>query len=127
MQDAAIAVIVELIVCIDPYGRVRDNRGSVRFGNLDLNALAAIRAVQREIERFSAELAGKPRWLVMNKIDLLDAGERRRRCDALLAALDWQGPAFAVSAATGEGTDELARKIATALGCAAEAAVSVAQ
>ena len=89
--------------------------------------LAAIRAVQREIERFSAELAGKPRWLVMNKIDLLDAGERRRRCDALLAALDWQGPAFAVSAATGEGTDELARKIATALECAAEAAVSVAQ
>ena len=89
--------------------------------------LAAIRAVQREIERFSAELAGKPRWLVMNKIDLLGAGERRRRCDALLAALDWQGPAFAVSAATGEGTDELARKIATALECAAEAAVSVAQ
>ena len=89
--------------------------------------LAAIRAVQREIERFSAELAGKPRWLVMNKIDLLDAGERRRRCDALLAALDWQGPAFAVSAATGEGTDELAQKIATALECAAEAAVSVAQ
>ena len=89
--------------------------------------LAAIRAVQREIERFSAELAGKPRWLVMNKIDLLDAGERRRRCDALLAALDWQGPAFAVSAATGEGTDELAQKIAGALECAAEAAVSVAQ
>lgn len=89
--------------------------------------LAAIRAVQREIERFSAELASKPRWLVMNKIDLLDAGERRRRCDALLAALDWQGPAFAVSAATGEGIDELAQKIATALKCAAEAAVSVAQ
>lgn len=89
--------------------------------------LAAIRAVQREIERFSAELAGKPRWLVMNKIDLLDVGERRRRCDALLAALDWQGPAFAVSAATGEGTDELAQKIAMALECAAEAAVSVAQ
>ena len=89
--------------------------------------LAAIRAVQREIEQFSAELAGKPRWLVMNKIDLLDAGERRRRCDALLAALDWQGPAFAVSAATGEGTDELAQKIATALESAAEAAVSVAQ
>ena len=89
--------------------------------------LAAIRAVQREIERFSAELASKPRWLVMNKIDLLDAGERRRRCDALLAALDWQGPAFAVSAATGQGIDELAQKIATALKCAAEAAVSVAQ
>ena len=86
--------------------------------------LAAVRAVQREIERFSAELAGKPRWLIMNKIDLLDAGERRRRCDALLAALDWQGPAFAVSAATGEGTDELAQKIAAALECEAEASVA---
>ena len=89
--------------------------------------LAAVRAVQREIERFSAELAGKPRWLVMNKIDLLDVGERHRRCDALIAALDWQGPAFAVSAATGEGTDELAQKIAAALECAAEAAASVAE
>ena len=86
--------------------------------------LAAVRAVQREIERFSAELAGKPRWLVMNKIDLLDAEERRRRCDALLAALDWQGPAFAVSAATGEGTDELAQKIVAALECEAEASVA---
>lgn len=86
--------------------------------------LAAVRAVQREIERFSVELAGKPRWLVMNKIDLLDAGERRCRCDALLAALDWQGPAFAVSAATGEGTDELGQKIAAALECEAEASVA---
>lgn len=84
--------------------------------------VADVRAIEREIERFSTELADKPRWLVMNKIDLLEAQERQRRCDELLAALDWRAPAFAVSAATGEGTEELARKVVQALEEAAEEA-----
>ena len=84
--------------------------------------VADVRAIEREIGRFSAELAGKPRWLVMNKIDLLEPGDRRRRCEELLAALDWDAPAFAVSAATGEGTGQLAREIVQALEEAGEAA-----
>ena len=84
--------------------------------------VADVRALEREIGRFSAELAGKPRWLVMNKIDLLEPAERRRRCDELLAALDWDAPAFEVSAATGEGTGTLAQEIVQALEGEAEAA-----
>ncbi len=81
----------------------------------EADPVADVRAIEREIERFSAALADKPRWLVMNKVDLLDEEERRRRCAELVAALDWRAPAFEVSAATGEGTERLAGKIVEAL------------
>lgn len=64
-----------------------------------------------ELGRFSDELAGKTRWLVINKIDLLDEetlAEARKR---LLDALQWQGPVFEVSAVSGEGTRTLAQAI----------------
>ena len=81
----------------------------------------AIRAIEQELLNYSDELAGKPRWLVINKIDLLDTADREIRCQALLDSLDWQAPVFRVSAATGEGTDELAQAIVRSLEEAAEA------
>ena len=71
----------------------------------------SVRALERELEKFSAELAGKPRWLVINKIDLLDADTLALMQADLLEDLGWQGPVFAVSAATGEGTKALAQAI----------------
>lgn len=71
----------------------------------------AVRALQRELAKFSAELAEKPRWLVINKIDLLDDETLALMKQDLLDGLDWQGPVFEVSAATGEGTEALARAI----------------
>jgi GTP-binding protein len=70
-----------------------------------------VRAIAQELENFSADLAAKPRWLVINKIDLLDKGDRALAKQRLLDQLAWQGPAFEVSAATGEGTEALARAI----------------
>ena len=64
-------------------------------------------AVVRELERFSPALAARPRWLVLNKIDLLDeasVGEQRQK---ILSALDWQGPVYEVSAVAGRHTDRL--------------------
>ena len=72
-------------------------------------------AIAKELENFSADLAAKPRWLVINKIDLLDHGDRETARQRLLDRLDWQGPVFEVSAATGEGTEALARAIAREL------------
>ncbi len=71
----------------------------------------AVRALQRELAKFSAELAEKPRWLVINKIDLLDDDTLALMKQDLVDELDWQGPVFEVSAATGEGTEALARAI----------------
>lgn len=70
-----------------------------------------VRAIATELGNFSEDLAGKPRWLVINKIDLLDDAERVAAREGLLADLGWTGPVFEVSAATGEGTEKLAQAI----------------
>ncbi len=71
----------------------------------------SVRAVANELEKFSAELTESPRWLVINKVDLLASDARAERRQALVADLDWDGPIFEVSAATGEGCDELAQAV----------------
>ena len=82
----------------------------------------SVRALERELENFSDDLAEKPRWLVLNKIDLLDADARKTVRADIVAALEWTGPVHEVSAATGEGTEELAHAVMQALEEAAEAA-----
>ncbi|MGA8203591.1 MAG: GTPase ObgE [Woeseiaceae bacterium] len=71
----------------------------------------AVRAIATELEKFSAELAAKPRWLVINKIDLLDASDRASTREALVRELGWDGPVFEVSAATGEGVAALGQAV----------------
>ncbi|MCE5359462.1 Obg family GTPase CgtA [Candidatus Igneacidithiobacillus taiwanensis] len=68
-----------------------------------------------ELEAYSAELASRPRWLVGNKADLFRPEEAQAQFQALIDALDWQGPAFLVSAATGSGCKELAQAVWRAL------------
>jgi GTP-binding protein len=65
------------------------------------------RAIVSELKKYDAKLAAKPRWLVLNKIDLLPEDERGRRVAEFLRRFRWQRPHFAVSAATGEGCREL--------------------
>ena len=71
----------------------------------------SVRALERELARFSEELAAKPRWLVINKIDLLDDEAQVEAREDLLQKLDWNEPVFEVSAATGEGTEALAQAV----------------
>lgn len=70
-----------------------------------------VTAIANELGKFSADLAEKPRWLIINKIDLLNAEDLAIARDKLLADLDWQGPVFEVSAATREGTEALGQAI----------------
>jgi len=74
-----------------------------------------VTAIATELGKFSDELAGKPRWLVINKIDLLNAEDLAAARERLLTDLDWQGPVFAVSAATGEGTEALGQAVMRSL------------
>jgi len=69
--------------------------------------VADVRAIVRELEKFSAELAARERWLVLNKVDLLSAEEREARCSDLVQQLDWRGPVFQLSALSGAGTEAL--------------------
>jgi GTP-binding protein len=72
---------------------------------------ADARAIVTELVNFSAALAEKPRWLVINKIDLLAPDELAKRRKTLLRDLGWDGPVFEVSAATGAGTEALAQAV----------------
>src|SRR5213075_762775 len=63
-----------------------------------------VRTIAKELKKFDAELAKRPRWLVLNKADLLPEDEREARAKAIVRKLRWTKPWFMVSAATGEGT-----------------------
>lgn len=71
----------------------------------------AARKILQELERYSPELAAKPRWLVVNKADLLPDDERESVVAALVDKLDWSGPVYTVSALSGQGTDALCRAV----------------
>ncbi len=73
--------------------------------------VASARAIVAELERFSPELAGRDRWLVLNKIDLLAPDARVAHCDALVQRLGYTGPVYDVSALSGEGCRELCQAI----------------
>jgi GTPase len=72
-------------------------------------------AIAAELEKFSPELAAKPRWLVLNKVDLLSDEDLAVARQMLLEQLGWKGPVFEVSAATGAGTEALAHAVIQAL------------
>jgi GTP-binding protein len=63
-----------------------------------------VRAIEDELRRYDPGMLAKPRWLVMNKGDLLDPDERDRRAEAIVKGLDWKEPWFVVSAIGREGT-----------------------
>ncbi|MGH8317566.1 MAG: Obg family GTPase CgtA [Steroidobacteraceae bacterium] len=69
------------------------------------------RAIIRELKRFSQELAAKPRWLVINKSDLLPEAEAQKRARAIVRSLRYRRPHFLVSGATGRGTQELCETV----------------
>ncbi len=76
----------------------------------------SVRIIEKELARYSLEnnedsLAGRERWLVFNKIDLLPPDEQQARCDEIVKKLGWQGKAYAISAATGLNTKELSYDI----------------
>ena len=67
----------------------------------DADPVKDARAIVGELKKFSKDLRTKPRWLVLNKIDLLPADEAEKRCAEIVRRLRWKGPTFRISAVTG--------------------------
>ncbi|MGB7754928.1 MAG: Obg family GTPase CgtA [Salinisphaera sp.] len=57
-----------------------------------------IRTITDELERFNPELAKRPRWLLLNKVDALDAEVVADLRERVIAELNWQGPIYTISA-----------------------------
>lgn len=60
-----------------------------------------------ELEKYSEKLAQKPRWLVFNKVDLLDAEEAKEKAKAIVEALGWDEDYYMIAAINQEGVKKL--------------------
>jgi GTPase len=69
------------------------------------------RTIVAELKKFASDLADKERWLLINKIDLLEPEELERRAKDVVRRLRWKGPVFLISGATGAGTRELKQAV----------------
>jgi GTP-binding protein len=74
-----------------------------------------VRAIVGELKKFSADLVQKPRWLLLNKSDLLPPEEAAARAEDIVRRLRFKGPHFLISGATGAGTAELVQAVMTFL------------
>ena len=72
--------------------------------------------IEAELAQFSPTLMQRPRWLVLNKADVLSAEALAEVKAQIVSALAWQGPVFTISAITGQGTAALMQHCAEHLG-----------
>lgn len=73
----------------------------------DDTPVEAAKKIIHEVEKWSDDLANKPRWLVLNKIDRLMKEECEAHCKTIIDELEWDGPVFEISALKKQGTQHL--------------------
>ncbi|HVI59292.1 MAG TPA: GTPase ObgE [Luteimonas sp.] len=73
-------------------------------GGVDADPVEQVRAIEHELRKYDPAMLDKPRWLVLNKADLMFEDEAREKADEIVAALGWEQPWFMASAIGREGT-----------------------
>ncbi|PKO87742.1 MAG: GTPase ObgE [Betaproteobacteria bacterium HGW-Betaproteobacteria-12] len=85
----------------------------------DANPVRDAKAIVGELIKHDPELANKPRWLVLNKLDLIPAEDREKAIKDFLKAYKkatkYDGPYFPIAAINGDGTKPLIYAIHEAL------------
>jgi GTP-binding protein len=69
------------------------------------------KAIVKELEKYDESLYEKPRWLVLNKLDVVPEEERKKRVKDFVKRFGWKGPVFEISALTREGCEDLVTAI----------------
>ena len=69
-----------------------------------LSPAEQVRAIENELRKYDPAMLEKPRWLVLNKADLMFEDEAKAAAEAIVAELGWTGPWYLVSALGREGT-----------------------
>jgi GTPase len=69
------------------------------------------RAIVGELKKYDPKLHAKPRWLVLNKLDMVPEDERDAKVKDFVKRLRWKGPVFAISALAREGLQPMVEKI----------------
>ena len=69
------------------------------------------RAIVAELKKYDPKLHAKPRWLVLNKLDMVPEDERDARVKDFVKRYRWKGPVFAISALAREGLQPMVEAI----------------
>ena len=75
------------------------------------DAVEQVRAIEHELRKFDPALLDKPRWLLLNKADLIPAEDARLLGDRIVSELGWTAPWFIISGLAHEGTREVMLKV----------------
>ncbi len=70
-----------------------------------------IRVIENELAEFGEGLEERPRWVVLNKADLLPEADAEKYRKAVSKAMGKKVPVYLISAVSGQGCDELTKKI----------------
>jgi GTP-binding protein len=73
----------------------------------EVDPVAEAKAIVNELRKYDELLYEKPRWLVLNKLDMVPEDEREARVAAFREGFGWDGPVFEISALTGQGCEAL--------------------
>jgi GTP-binding protein len=79
------------------------------FDNVD--PVKEAKAIVKELQKYDESLYEKPRWLVLNKLDMVPEADRKKRVKDFVKKFGWKGPAYEISALTREGCEELVQDI----------------
>jgi GTPase len=85
----------------------------VDFAPFDENVdpVQQAKAIVAELKKYDVGLYNKPRWLVLNKLDMVPAEEREARVKDFIKRMRYKGPVFQISALTREGCEPLIKEI----------------
>jgi GTP-binding protein len=76
-----------------------------------VDPVAQAKAIVAELKKYDQALYEKPRWLVLNKLDMVPADEREARVKDFVKRMRYKGPVFQISALTREGCEELVKSV----------------
>ena len=76
-----------------------------------VDPVAQAKAIVGELKKYDTALFKKPRWLVLNKLDMVPIDERPARVADFVKRFKWKGPVFEISALTREGCEALIHAI----------------
>jgi GTP-binding protein len=77
----------------------------------EVDPVAQAKAIAAELKKFDQALYDKPRWLVLNKLDMVPLDEREARVKDIVKRLRFKGPVFEISALTREGCERLVQSV----------------
>ena len=79
------------------------------FDGADPVALA--KGIIKELRKYDEALYEKPRWIVLNKLDMVPNEDRAALVKDFIKRMRWKGPVFSVSALAREGLDPMVQAI----------------